>query len=66
LQEWAQSRQLGIPRYQIVDSSGPDHAKTFYVEVQINGKTYGSGKGSSKQIAAQMAAQAALEALDLV
>jgi len=66
LQEWAQSQHLGIPRYQIVDSSGPDHAKIFYVEVQVSGKTYGQGKGSSKQVAAQMAAQAALEALDLV
>lgn len=65
LQEWAQSRQMGAPRYQIIDSSGPDHAKTFFVEVQINGKTYGSGNGSSKQVAAQMAAQAALEALGL-
>jgi ribonuclease-3 len=66
LQEWAQSQHLGVPRYQIVDSSGPDHAKTFIVEVQINGKTYGQGNGSSKQVAAQMAAQAALEAMDLV
>ena len=66
LQEWAQAHHLGAPRYQIVDSSGPDHAKTFFVEVQINGQTYGSGRGSSKQVAAQMAAQAALEALDLV
>jgi ribonuclease-3 len=66
LQEWAQSNHLGAPRYQVIDTSGPDHAKTFYVEVQVDGKTYGSGKGSSKQVATQMAAQAALEALDLV
>lgn len=65
LQEWAQAQHLGTPLYKTVGTSGPDHAKTFYLEVQIEGKTYGKGKGSSKQIAAQMAAQAALESLGL-
>lgn len=65
LQEWAQGNKLGTPRYVTVRSSGPDHAKTYVVEVQINGKTYGNGTGSSKQIAAQMAAQTALESLNL-
>lgn len=65
LQEWAQGNKLGTPRYVTVKSSGPDHAKTYVVEVQINGKSYGNGTGSSKQIAAQMAAQTTLEALNL-
>lgn len=66
LQEWAQSNKLGTPRYMTVDSSGPDHAKIFTVEVQVDGKIYGQGAGTSKQAAAQMAAHAALELLGLV
>jgi ribonuclease-3 len=66
LQEWAQSNKLGTPRYITVSASGPDHAKIFNVEVQVNGTAYGRGEGSSKQSAAQRAAQAALEALNLI
>ena len=66
LQEWAQSNKLGTPRYVTIDSSGPDHAKIFTVEVQVDGKIYGQGAGSSKQAAAQMAAHAALEILGLI
>ena len=66
LQEWAQSNKLGTPRYVTIDSSGPDHAKIFTVEVQVDGKIYGQGAGSSKQTAAQMAAHAALEILGLI
>jgi len=65
LQEWTQSNKLGTPRYITVASSGPDHARVFVVEVQVNGKAYGRGEGTSKQAAAQAAAQAALESLDL-
>jgi ribonuclease-3 len=66
LQEWAQSNKLGTPRYMTINSSGPDHAKVFTVEVQVDGKIYGQGAGSSKQAAAQMAAHAALEILGLI
>lgn len=66
LQEWAQSNKLGTPHYLTVDSSGPDHAKVFTVEVQVDGKPYGRGTGSSKQSAAQTAAQEALESLGLI
>jgi ribonuclease-3 len=66
LQEWAQSNKLGTPRYSTIDSSGPDHAKIFTVEVHVNGEAVGQGKGSSKQSAAQAAAQAALETLGLI
>jgi ribonuclease-3 len=66
LQEWTQSNKLGTPRYITVSSSGPDHARVFVVEVQVNGQAYGRGEGTSKQVAAQAAAQAALESLDIV
>jgi ribonuclease-3 len=66
LQEWAQSNKLGTPKYTTVASSGPDHARTFTVEVHVNGKVFGRGEGTSKQVAAQMAAHAALESLGLL
>jgi ribonuclease-3 len=66
LQEWTQSNKLGTPRYATVATSGPDHARVFVVEVQVNGSAYGRGEGTSKQAAAQAAAQAALESLGIV
>jgi ribonuclease III len=65
LQEWAQSEKLGTPKYIMISSSGPDHAKVFEVEVRIKDQTYGRGSGPSKQVAAQVAAQTALERLSL-
>jgi ribonuclease-3 len=66
LQEWTQSNKLGTPRYSTVASIGPDHARVFTVEVQVNGKVYGRGEGTSKQAAAQSAAHDALERLGIV
>ena len=66
LQEWAQSRRLGIPRYETRSSEGPDHAKTFVVEVHVNNQLAGLGIGSNKQIAAQNAAADALTKWDEV
>ncbi len=65
LQEWAQAQRLGTPHYHTVETSGPEHAKIFVVEVQINGQVYGRGSGPSKHLAAQNAAQSALQALGL-
>jgi ribonuclease-3 len=66
LQEWAQAEKLGTPHYVQVDSSGPDHAKVFEVEVRIKGVAYGRGKGPSKQVAEQVAAQTTLETLGII
>ncbi len=66
LQEWTQAQKLGRPEYVLISESGPDHAKTFEIEVRINGTAYGRGRGPSKQVAAQTAAQTALETLGLV
>jgi ribonuclease-3 len=63
LQELAQGRVHRTPRYMTVDARGPDHAKTFTVQVSIGGVVYGEGYGPSKQHAAQAAAQDALERL---
>ena len=48
--------------YRLVRSSGPDHAKTFEVELYLASNRIGCGRGNSIQQAEQMAAA---EALDL-
>ncbi len=64
LQEMAQARSMGTPRYREVGQEGPDHHRIFTMGVYIGDKEYGRGKGSSKQIAGQMAAKEALERLE--
>lgn len=61
LQEWSQA-VLGVtPRYKLVATEGPDHARVFTVEVRLGDRVAGVGRGSSKQMAEQLAARAALE-----
>ncbi len=60
LQEWSQATLRITPRYVTVSAEGPDHAKTFTVEVRIGPIVAGRGTGNSKQIAAQAAAADAL------
>lgn len=66
LQEWTQAHKLGTPHYVTIESTGPDHAREFEVEVRVGGQTCGRGSGPSKQMAAQAAAQAALESLGVI
>lgn len=61
LQEIVQSKKLPTPIYRVLESSGPDHRKTFTVGVYVQGKILGKGKGNSKQDAEQQAAKDALE-----
>lgn len=63
LQEIAQARFQATPIYRTVSTSGPDHQKTFVIEVMLNKKVYGRGEGRSKKEAEQNAAQQAHEAL---
>lgn len=64
LQEWSQSKGLFTPKYNTRNVTGPDHEKTFEVEVIIDGNVFGVGIGRSKQIAAKKAAQVALEKIE--
>ncbi|MCB1035263.1 MAG: ribonuclease III, partial [Acidobacteria bacterium] len=48
LQEITQARKLGAPRYRVVSSSGPDHARIYEMEVEIAGEVMGRGSGTSK------------------
>jgi len=63
LQEHAQSVYREVPRYRVVDTSGPDHSKTFRVQVSVAGIA-AEGDGKSKKMAEQEAARAGLELLD--
>ncbi len=63
LQEWSQARLAVTPRYRLVGAEGPDHAKTFTVEVWLGDQVAAVGAGSSKQVAEQAAARAALDEL---
>ncbi len=60
LLEYAQSHGLGIPRYVIVREEGPDHERTFTVEVVLANTRLGSGTGRNKKNAEQAAAAEAL------
>jgi len=66
LQEWAQSQGFAAPQYLTRSAHGPDHSKTFEVEVIIGGEVYAKGSGSSKQAAAKDAARTALMNLGLL
>ena len=63
LQEFLQSRGLGLPAYRLAGELGPDHRKSFVVEVVVEGEAVASAEGRSKKEAAQSAARAALEKL---
>jgi ribonuclease-3 len=64
LQEWSQMQKLGVPKYETVNITGPDHERIFEVEVQIGGNVYGRGTGHSKQVAEFVAAQSALDVIE--
>lgn len=60
LQEWAQGKGFASPKYMLVAEEGPDHSKTFEMEVRINKEPCGRGIGPSKQTAEKAAAREAL------
>lgn len=60
LQELVQRENGQVLCYRAVGERGPDHAKTFIMEVELNGKNVGVGEGRTKKEAEQMAARAAL------
>ena len=63
LQELVQQKKNQVLAYTLVGESGPDHDKSFRVEVTLNGTVVGAGSGSSKKRAEQDAAHCALQAL---
>lgn len=61
LLECVQAKGDGMPRYEVVSEAGPDHHKTFEVEVAVSGNRIGTGCGNSKKEAEQEAASEALK-----
>jgi ribonuclease-3 len=64
LQEMAQTLKLPPPRYVIVGEDGPEHAKTFTVEVRLGRDWTSQAQGLSKKAAGQKAAQQVLRLLN--
>ena len=63
-QEIAQEKYGSTPTYEVVDSWGLDHEKTFRIAVFVNKEKFGEGEGRSKQKAEQEAAKQALDKLN--
>lgn len=63
LQEVVQGKFRTIPRYKLVRETGPDHSKTFEINLFVGGELMSTGSGASKKSAEQDAARVALEKL---
>lgn len=59
LQEYAQKRFKSYPKYSLMKKVGPDHDRTFWIEVKVDNKAYGPGSGKNKKEAEQQAASIA-------
>lgn len=63
LQEFVQAEGQPSPSYQMIESSGPDHQRTFTMGVFLKDKLLAEGTSRSKQEAEEEAAKKALEIL---
>lgn len=63
LQEMVQAKKAGTITYSLIKAEGPDHNKSFHVEVLIGGSVSGKGVGRTKKAAEQQAAYEAILSL---
>lgn len=63
-QETVQKKGEVMIKYDTIKQDGPDHNKTFHVNVSINDEIFGNGTGKSKKEAEQMAAKEALKKVE--
>ena len=63
LQEFTQRRSGERPSYRLTDASGPDHERSFRIEVWIDGELMGVGEGTSRRAAETAAAAQAIDRL---
>lgn len=63
LQEHFNKKNRIILKYKLLKEEGPEHNKTFYMEVFAKNKKLGTGKGKNKKEAEQMAARIAYKNL---
>lgn len=61
LQEWAAAKGLPLPRYEVIERTGPDHAPAFSVRVTVEAVGAATGAAGSKRDAERAAARALLE-----
>lgn len=66
LQEYCQPLYQNTPEYKLITEKGPDHSKTFEMEVYINDTLCGLGVGTTKKEAQQQAAHNACIKLKLI
>ena len=66
LQEFVQARHEPLPQYRVIDARGPDHRRTFTVEVLLEDRVAGVGVARRKVDAERKAAAKALESLAVV
>ena len=59
--EYCHSKNIGNPLFLVKDITGPDHQRTFEIQVKIGLNKYSSGMGTNKKTAEQLAAKLALE-----
>jgi ribonuclease III len=64
LQEYCQREYRCYPEYVVVKRTGPEHDRTFWMEVRIGDKVYGAGTGRNKKSAEQEAAKTAWEQIE--
>ncbi len=57
LQEYVQKNYKVCPIYRLIQESGPEHDKSFSMEVELNKKIIGRGEGKSKKDAEKEAAK---------
>jgi len=63
LQNWTQGTSGQTPQYEVLEESGPDHAKTFMVAAVVEGRRLATATGHNKRQAEQRAARLALALL---
>jgi ribonuclease-3 len=61
LQEYFQKENLPAPIYRTITTTGPDHKKSFIIEVLFKNKPLAKARGKTKKNAEQKAAQKALK-----
>ncbi|MCV6599857.1 MAG: ribonuclease III [Alphaproteobacteria bacterium] len=64
LQEWAQSKKLGLPIYKMVGRSGSEHSPVFEIEVSVKNFKTSKGQGKNKKEAQKNAAQNLLNLIE--
>jgi ribonuclease-3 len=65
VQEWLQARQLPLPEYELIETMGEEHQRTFRIRAGTGNPAWqAEGVGSSRRAGEQQAAAALLEQLE--